>query len=133
CRQEALPRTDGGGAAHYRRHRPRAAALHRTRPAATAEVWIRKRIFPGAYAPTLGEVLPHLGPNGLRVLDVENLRQHYAQTLRHWLARFEVSYATVEQRFGAEFARGWRLYLAGSVAGFAVGTLQLFQIVFAAP
>jgi len=96
-------------------------------------VWIRKRIFPGAYAPTLGEVLPHLGPHGLRVLDVENLRQHYAQTLRHWLARFEESYATVEQRFGAEFARGWRLYLAGSVAGFAVGTLQLFQVVFAAP
>jgi len=33
--------------------------------------------------------------------------------------------------FGPEFVRAWRLYLAGSVAGFRVGTLQLFQIVFA--
>ena len=96
-------------------------------------VWIRKRIFPGAYPPALSEVLPHFEPYAFSVLDVENLRQHYAQTLRHWLARFEQSFAQVEQRFGRDFARGWRLYLAGSCAAFAVGSLQLFQVVFAAP
>jgi cyclopropane-fatty-acyl-phospholipid synthase len=94
-------------------------------------VWIRKRIFPGAYPPALSEVLPHLQPHDFAVLDIENLRLHYAQTLRHWLERYEKSFPKVQERFGSEFARGWRLYLAGSVAGFALGTLQLFQVVFA--
>ena len=93
--------------------------------------WIRKRIFPGAYAPPLREAMQILEPSDFSVLDVENLRLHYAKTLEHWLRRFERSYNTVAQRFGTEFARMWRLYLAGSIAAFNVGSLQLFQIVFA--
>ena len=63
--------------------------------------WIRKRIFPGAYAPTLGEVLHAiLEPSGFSVLDVENLRRHYAKTLSHWLARFESARDTVVAQFG---------------------------------
>jgi cyclopropane-fatty-acyl-phospholipid synthase len=94
-------------------------------------VWIRKRVFPGAYAPALREVMQMLEPADFSVLDVENLRSHYARTLEHWLRRFERSYDTVAQRFGSDFARMWRLYLAGSIAGFNVGALQLFQVVFA--
>jgi cyclopropane-fatty-acyl-phospholipid synthase len=94
-------------------------------------VWIRKRVFPGAHAPALREAMQILEPSDFSVLDVENLRSHYAKTLEYWLRRFELSYDTVAQRFGAKFARMWRLYLAGSIAAFNVGTLQLFQIVFA--
>lgn len=94
-------------------------------------VWIRKRIFPGAYAPALREALEILEPCGLAVLDVENLRGHYAKTLEHWLDRFEQSYDKVVERFGTSFARMWRLYLAGSMVAFRVGSLQLFQVVFA--
>jgi cyclopropane-fatty-acyl-phospholipid synthase len=65
------------------------------------------------------------------VLDVENLRLHYAETLRHWLDRFERSADRVRQMFGEEFVRLWRLYLAGSEAGFRAGSIQLFQVVFA--
>jgi cyclopropane-fatty-acyl-phospholipid synthase len=65
------------------------------------------------------------------ILDVENLRSHYARTLAHWLERFEASATEVSAMFGPEFVRTWRLYLAGAMAGFRVGTLQLFQIVFA--
>ena len=65
------------------------------------------------------------------MLDVENLRPHYAKTLECWLEAFERSYDLVARRFGPEFARMWRLYLAGSIAAFRVGTLQLFQLVFA--
>jgi cyclopropane-fatty-acyl-phospholipid synthase len=72
-----------------------------------------------------------LEPADFSVLDVENLRSHYAKTLEHWLQRFERSYENVAQRFGSGFARMWRLYLAGSIAGFNVGALQLFQVVFA--
>ncbi len=94
-------------------------------------VWIRKRIFPGAYPPTVREAASMLEPHNFSVLDVENLRHHYALTLEHWLERFDRAQDVVVQKFGQEFARMWRLYLAGSVAGFRVGTLQLFQVVFA--
>ena len=93
--------------------------------------WTRKRIFPGAYAPALGEVMQVFEPWDLSVLDVENLRPHYAKTLEQWLARFEKSEQQISEMFSPEFMRAWRLYLAGAVAGFHVGTLQLFQIVFA--
>jgi cyclopropane-fatty-acyl-phospholipid synthase len=95
--------------------------------------WIRRRIFPGAYPPTLREMAGLLEPWGLSVLDVENLRLHYAETLRHWLRRFESAADTVADMFDRRFVRMWRLYLAGSVAAFATGGLQLFQIVFARP
>lgn len=94
--------------------------------------WIRRRIFPGAYAPTLAEVTTRvLVPAGMTVLDVENLRLHYARTLAHWRRRFDCSAAGVRTRYGQELERAWRLYLAGSEATFATGWLQLFQIVFA--
>jgi cyclopropane-fatty-acyl-phospholipid synthase len=65
------------------------------------------------------------------VLDVENLRLHYARTLGHWLERFDRSAATVASMFGETFVRAWRLYLAGSQAAFESGSLQLFQVLFA--
>jgi cyclopropane-fatty-acyl-phospholipid synthase len=94
-------------------------------------VWIRKRIFPGAYTPTLRESMEVLEPASFYVLDVEDLRPHYAKTIEHWLNRFESAYDTVVRDQGTTFARMWRLYLAGSIAAFQVGTLQLFQVVFA--
>ncbi len=93
--------------------------------------WTRKRIFPGAYAPTLGQVCHIFEPWDFSVLDVENLRPHYQRTLEAWLERFELSSEQVSNMFGPEFVRMWRLYLAGAVAAFRAGTLQLFQVVFA--
>jgi cyclopropane-fatty-acyl-phospholipid synthase len=93
--------------------------------------WTIKRIFPGAYAPSLGQIMGVFEPSEFSILDVENLRHHYAKTAEHWLERFENSTKKVAAMFGPDFVRMWRLYLAGTVAGFHVGTLQLFQIVFA--
>lgn len=93
--------------------------------------WTRKRIFQGAYAPALSEAMQVLEPWDLSVLDVENLRPHYAKTLEHWLARFEESSRQISEMFGPDFVRAWQLYLAGAVAAFNVGTLQLFQLIFA--
>jgi cyclopropane-fatty-acyl-phospholipid synthase len=93
--------------------------------------FVARRIFPGAYPPTLREMVGLLEPANFSVLDVENLRLHYARTLEHWLARFEAARDRVAARFGEPFVRTWRLYLAGSIAGFRTGTLQLFQVVFA--
>lgn len=93
--------------------------------------WTRKRIFPGAYAPTLRQMMDIFEPWEFSILDIENLRPHYALTLQHWLERFENSEEEASNLFGPEFVRMWRLYLAGAIAGFRVGTLQLFQIIFA--
>jgi cyclopropane-fatty-acyl-phospholipid synthase len=94
--------------------------------------WIRRRIFPGGYAPTLAQVTTDvLTPAGMSVLDVENLRLHYARTLAHWHQRFAAVAPQVRAQYGAEFERAWALYLAGSQAAFATGWMQLFQVVFA--
>jgi cyclopropane-fatty-acyl-phospholipid synthase len=94
--------------------------------------WIRKRIFPGAYPPTLPEVFEGvLEPWDLSVLDVENLRLHYAATLEHWRRRFDAAADEVAHMFDESFVRAWRLYLAGSQAAFTTGSMQLFQVVFA--
>lgn len=93
--------------------------------------WIERRIFPGAYPPTLREAMDIFEPSNFSVLDVENLRLHYALTLRHWLERYEENTDQVQKMFDEEFVRAWRLYLAGSVAAFTTGEMQLYQIVFA--
>jgi len=98
---------------------------------APLSTWIRKRIFPGAYPPTLREAMEILEPWDFSVCDVENLRLHYAKTLEHWLARFERSSQQLTEMFDDRFVRTWRVYLAGSLVAFRVGTMQLFQMTFA--
>ena len=70
-------------------------------------------------------------PQDFSILDIENLRLHYARTCRAWLDRFEAAADRVEAMYDSDFVRAWRLYLAGSVAAFTTGSLQLFQVVFA--
>jgi len=93
--------------------------------------WIERHIFPGAYPPSLGEMMQIFEPANFSILDVENLRLHYAKTLEHWLQRFETAIPQVTDMFGESFVRLWRLYLAGSLGAFTTGQLQLFQVVFA--
>ena len=105
-------------------------SIGQNRPGPTSS-WIERRIFPGAYPPALKEMIEILEPHDFSVLDVENLRLHYAQTLRHWLERFERHADAISQMFDEPFVRIWRLYLSGSMVAFQTGGLQLFQIVFA--
>jgi cyclopropane-fatty-acyl-phospholipid synthase len=104
-------------------------SIGRNRPR-LMNAWIEKRIFPGAYPPTLHEMMSIFEPGDFSVLDVENLRLHYAATLEHWLFRFDRAEEQIRTMFDEEFIRAWRLYLAGSIAAFLAGNLQLFQIVF---
>ena len=95
--------------------------------------WFLKRIFPGSYPPTLREMMAIFEPWEFTVLDVENLRLHYAKTCEHWLERFERNRDRVREMFDECFVRLWRLYLSGCIANFNLGTLQLFQVVFSRP
>jgi cyclopropane-fatty-acyl-phospholipid synthase len=72
-------------------------------------------------------------PHDFCVLDVENLRLHYAQTLRHWLQRFEQHLDEIRPMFDDRFIRMWRLYLAGSIAAFEASIYQLYQVAFQRP
>ena len=92
--------------------------------------WFLKRMFPGSYPPTLREMMELFEPSSLSILDVENLRLHYARTCEHWLERFEQNLDRVREMFNERFIRAWRLYLSGCIANFNLGTLQLFQVVF---
>lgn len=105
-------------------------SIGRNRPK-PMNAWIERRIFPGAYPPTLREMMDIFESNRFSVLDVENLRLHYAQTLEAWLQRFEMHADQVEDMMDERFVRTWRLYLAGSRAAFTSGCLQLFQVLFA--
>jgi cyclopropane-fatty-acyl-phospholipid synthase len=93
--------------------------------------WIDRRIFPGANPPSLRQMMDIFEGCNFSVLDVENLRLHYARTLRHWLAGYERSCDQVTRMFDERFFRMWRLYLLGSIAAFTTGQMQLFQVVFA--
>lgn len=93
--------------------------------------WISKRIFPGGHIPSLAEISAVFEPYKFSILDVENLRLHYARTCAEWLRNFESVSDKVKDMYSEEFVRAWRLYLAGSSSAFESGTLQLYQIVFA--
>lgn len=118
--RRALPRHGRGLIHSIGRNRP--APLH---------PWIEKRIFPGAEPPSPGEMAGIFEPVNLSVVDLENLRLHYARTLTDWKALFERSADRVREMFDERFVRMWRLYLAGSIAAFTTGSLQLFQVLFA--
>ncbi|MEO8117700.1 MAG: cyclopropane-fatty-acyl-phospholipid synthase family protein [Rhodoferax sp.] len=100
------------------------------------DLFIRKHIFPGGWIPALSEVIVEMERCGLEVLDIENLRRHYALTLDEWARRFEAQWGVIRaldpQRFDERFYRVWRTYLMGCAEMFRspVGYTHLFQIVF---
>lgn len=89
--------------------------------------WMEKYIFPGAYLPTLPELLGHYADHGLHIIGVENLRVHYQMTLDHWSERFERHVPEIQAQFGGRFVRMWRLYLRGCSAAFREGTVEVHQ------
>ena len=98
----------------------RMAGPSRTHP------WLRKYIFPGAYIPALSELLPFIEQAGLWVTDLEILRLHYAETLRHWRRRFLANAET--GTLDARLRRMWEFYLSLSEVGFRRGGLMVFQV-----
>lgn len=104
-----------------------------------------KYIFPGGYIPSVRETIALLPERNFRLLDVENLRYHYALTLDRWAEKFEEHLDDVRaifanrerlgERWGGsvaaeKFIRMWRLYLQGSAANFRGGNLELHQFLF---
>jgi cyclopropane-fatty-acyl-phospholipid synthase len=76
--------------------------------------WFRKYIFPGGYSPALSEVLPGVERCGLMATDIEILRLHYAETLRHWRRRFAANRDAITALYDERFCRMFEFYLAAS-------------------
>ncbi len=100
------------------------------------EFFIREHVFPGGWIPSLADVIVQMEEQGLEIVDIENLRRHYALTLDVWAARFERRWTSIRAldpaRFDERFRRIWRCYLLGCAEMFRspASTTHLFQIVF---
>src|SRR5580698_4597123 len=90
--------------------------------------WIAKYIFPGGYCPALSEVLPPVEKSGLFATDIEILRLHYAETLRHWRRRLIANRDTIASLYDERFCRMFEFYLCGSEIAFRREGHMVFQI-----
>ena len=97
-------------------------------PPGMASKFMRKYIFPGAYSPALSEVFESVEKNSLWCLDLEFLRVHYADTLKHWEMRFQENRAQVEEMYDERFARMWEFYLISAEAMFRTGSQLVFHM-----
>ncbi len=90
--------------------------------------WIRRYIFPGSYCPALSEVVPAIERMNLSITDIEVLRLHYAETLRHWRMRFLANRDKARALYDERFCRMWEFYLAFAEVGFRHLDLAVLQI-----
>jgi len=105
-------------------------SIGRMEPPGATNTWLRKYIFPGGYTPAMSEVLTAIEKVGLWVTDIEVLRLHYAETLRHWRQRFLANRERIKQLAGYDdrFCRMWEFYLAGCEVAFRYMNQMVFQI-----
>jgi cyclopropane-fatty-acyl-phospholipid synthase len=102
-------------------------SIGRSNGPAITSAWTRKYIFPGGHIPALSEVAPVIERAGLVLTDLEVLRLHYAETLRHWRERFLASHRQGGRTYDERFCRMWEFYLASSELAFRYGGLMVFQ------
>ncbi len=105
-------------------------SIGRMEPPGGTNTWLRKYIFPGGYSPAMSEVLSAIETAGLWVTDIEVLRLHYAETIRHWRQRFQANREKVKQTVGYDerFCRMWEFYLAGCEVSFRYMNQMVFQM-----
>jgi cyclopropane-fatty-acyl-phospholipid synthase len=93
--------------------------------------FIEQYVFPDSDIPPLPIMLKAAESAGFEIRDVENLREHYPLTLRHWLRRLEARHAEALMFVDETTYRAWRLYIAGSAHGFSRGNMAVYQTLLA--
>lgn len=101
------------------------------RRAAPRGTFMQAHIFPDGELIPVAQVLAPAQDAGFEVRDVENLREHYARTLRLWLGRLDAARARAIVVVGEARYRVWRIFLAASAQGFAAGRTEVFQALLA--
>jgi len=95
--------------------------------------WVDKYIFPGGYAPQLHELTQELWAAKLPIAHCENLKPHYAETLKRWAENFSAHWPEIQalgDLYGDRFYRMWYLYLQSFEASFRYGGLHVYQLLF---
>jgi cyclopropane-fatty-acyl-phospholipid synthase len=90
--------------------------------------FIARYIFPDGELQDVGVVIGAMEDQDLEVRDVESLREHYATTLRHWVANLEASWDEAVKLVGVRRARIWRLYMLGSSVSFDANEIAIHQV-----
>jgi cyclopropane-fatty-acyl-phospholipid synthase len=103
-------------------------AHHRQGPS-----FIDRYVFPDGELVTLSTALGAAERNGFEVRDVENLREHYALTLQHWVRRLEAHAEEARRVTDDTTYRTWRLYMSGSAHRFRSAGMNLYQMLLAKP
>jgi cyclopropane-fatty-acyl-phospholipid synthase len=89
--------------------------------------FIGRYVFPDGELIDIGRVVLAMERAGFEVRDVESLREHYARTLREWIANLEQHWDHAVELVGPGRARIWRLYMAASAVGFTDGGISVHQ------
>jgi cyclopropane-fatty-acyl-phospholipid synthase len=90
--------------------------------------FINRYVFPDGQLHTVGHLVSVMNDHGFEVRHEENLREHYAMTLRDWGANLEDNWEAAVAEVGDGRARVWRLYMAASRVGFERNNIQLHQV-----
>lgn len=89
--------------------------------------FVNRYVFPDGELLDVGDTVRIMEQAGFEVRDVENLREHYAQTLRHWVVNLQQHWAEAVDSVGEARCRVWLLYMSGSINGFDDASLQIHQ------
>ncbi|MBX5470134.1 MAG: class I SAM-dependent methyltransferase [Thermoleophilaceae bacterium] len=95
--------------------------------------FIHRYVFPDGHLHPIGDVVAAVGRSGLELRHLETLREHYAITLRRWVANLEANRDEAARLAGADRERIWRLYMTGSAQAFEEGELGVYQTLAVAP
>ena len=95
--------------------------------------FVERYVFPDGELHEVGTVVSAMQARGFEVRDVESLREHYARTLRSWVANLEADWDRAQRLVGPPRARIWRLYMAGSALGFEAGRTSIHQVLAVRP
>ena len=90
--------------------------------------FIDRYVFPDGELHEVGSVVSAIQRSGFEVRHVEGLREHYALTLRAWVANLERSWDAAVAEAGLARARIWRLYMSGAALNFEAGRTQVHQV-----
>ena len=107
--------------------------LERISAAAGRQSFLQTYVFPNGELLPLSEVLMFAEKEKFETRDVENLREHYAHTLRDWVRRLEARHEEARSLVGEQMYRIWRLYMSGSASAFASGQIGVSQMLLARP
>ena len=102
-------------------------------PWVDAPSFTSRYVFPDGELVAVGETVRLLEEAGFEVRDLEALREHYARTLRAWVANLENSWDEAVRLTSPARARVWRLYLAGSALGFEANRMGVHQVLAVRP